>query len=314
MIKLPAGATPVDFAYAIHTQVGNKCTGAKVNGKIVPLDKQLRSGDVVEIITSKNKKPSKDWLKFVVTSKAKTHIKQYIHKQERRRAIKFGEKLLDKFLKRMGKSLTSLTEEEKKKMYERFNLKSFEDLLQKVGEAKISPSKVVKTLFPSKEKDSKKSETKSSGISIEIDGVNNILSRLASCCKPIPGDEIVGVISKGKGISIHLKDCPNIKTILENEPEKIVDVVWKTEKDGSYTANLRIISEDRPGLLADVSTAIAKANANIQQANIKTRQDRKAINDFTIAVKDLKHLKKIISQIKKVKGVESVCRVKGCSG
>ena len=314
LIKLPVGATPVDFAYAIHTQVGNRCTGAKVNGKIVPLDKPLRSGDVVEIITSKNKKPSKDWLKFVVTSKAKTSIKQYIHKQERKRAIKFGEKLLDKFLRRINKSLSSLTEEEKKLLTDRFNLKTFEDLLQKVGEAKISPSKVIKTLLPSKEKEVKKNQSKTSGLSIEVDGINNILSKLASCCKPIPGDEIIGIISKGKGISIHLKDCPNIQKILENEPEKVIDVVWKTSDSGYYTANLRVISEDRPGLLADVTTAIAKTNANIQQANIKTRQDRKAINDFKIEVKDIEHLNKIISQIKKVKGVESVCRVKGCSG
>ena len=314
LIKLPVGATPVDFAYAIHTQVGNRCTGAKVNGKIVPLDKPLRSGDVVEIITSKNKKPSKDWLKFVVTSKAKTSIKQYIHKQERKRAIKFGEKLLDKFLRRINKSLSSLTEKEKKLLADRFNLKTFEDLLQKVGEAKISPSKVIKTLLPSKEKEVKKNQSKTSGLSIEVDGINNILSKLASCCKPIPGDDIIGIISKGKGISIHLKDCPNIQKILENEPEKVIDVVWKTSDSGYYTANLRVISEDRPGLLADVTTAIAKTNANIQQANIKTRQDRKAINDFKIEVKDIEHLNKIISQIKKVKGVESVCRVKGCSG
>ncbi len=313
LIKLPVGATPVDFAYYIHTQVGHKTAGAKVNGRIVPLDTKLKNGDVVEIITAKVNKPSRDWLNFVVTTKAKTHIRQYLAKQERKRLLKFGEKLLNKFLRKIDKNIQSLTEEDKKQLLERFNFKTFDDFLIAVGEGKISPQKIVRTLRGEQEK-TKTGKTQTSSVSkdavVEVDGLSNILTSIAKCCCPIPGDEIVGIILKGKGISIHSKDCPNIKNILENEPDRVIVAEWKKENlKPIFPVYIRVISQDKPGLLAEMSAAIASTKTNISSAKIRTRRDGKAVNDFKVNVKDVEHLNKIMNNLRKVKGVDSVSRI-----
>ncbi len=313
LIKLPVGATPVDFAYYIHTQVGHKTAGAKVNGRIVPLDTKLKNGDVVEIITAKVNKPSRDWLNFVVTTKAKTHIRQYLAKQERKRLLKFGEKLLNKFLRKIDKNIQSLTEEDKKQLLERFNFKTFDDFLIAVGEGKISPQKIVRTLRGEQEKTKTGKTQTSSGSKdavVEVDGLSNILTSIAKCCCPIPGDEIVGIILKGKGISIHSKDCPNIKNILENEPDRVIVAEWKKENlKPIFPVYIRVISQDKPGLLAEMSAAIASTKTNISSAKIRTRRDGKAVNDFKVNVKDVEHLNKIMNNLRKVKGVDSVSRV-----
>lgn len=318
VINLPKGATPVDFAYQIHTEVGNKCYGAKVNGVLVPLDTKLKSGDVVEIITNPRKKPSRDWLNFVVTTKARTNIKQYISKIERQRAIKFGENLLDKLLRKIGKKVESLTEEEKSYLLKKFNIKTFEDLLLVVGEGKLSPVKVVRALKRESEKtgikeDKQKEQTakgKECDGCIEVDGLTNIMSSIAKCCYPVPGDEIVGIILKKRGISIHSTSCPNAQKIIENEPERVIEVVWKSNGDKPvYPVYLRVLSVDRPGLLADVTTAIASTNTNISSVVAKSTKTGKAVNEFKMNVKNKEHLDQIISRIKKVKGVISVDRL-----
>ena len=312
LIKLPVGATPVDFAYNIHTQVGHKCAGAKVNGKLVPLNTQLKSGDVVEIITSPNKKPNRDWLNFVVSSKAKSNIKSYLHKLERQKSIKFGEKLIDKLLKRIGKSLKSLTDEEKNLLLEKFNFKTFEDFLYALGDGKISLNKVFKVFRPSKQKFKQKSQEnkQETEAKIEVDGISNLMCKIASCCRPIPGDDIVGIVTKGKGISIHNKNCDNVLTVMNSSPERLVDIYWSNDIRGlSYQVLIRVISEDRPGLLADVSSVMASKNSNISKATIRTRSDKKAINDFIINVKNKEHLDDIIKSLKNIKGVEKVERL-----
>lgn len=312
LIKLPKGATPVDFAYSIHTQVGHKTAGAKVNGRIVPLDTRLKSGDVVEIITAKYHKPSRDWLKFVVTSKAKTNIRQYLTKLERKKLFKFGEKLLNKFLRKIGKKISELTEEEKNKLLERFSYKTFEDFIIAVGEGKISPNKILRFLRGDKEKNKTKGTHKNieRDAIIEVDGISNILSSIAKCCCPIPGDEIVGIIVKGKGISIHHKECPNVKTVLEKEPERALIAEWNIDKNKSlFPASLRIITKDKPGLLAEVSSTIAATKTNISGANVRTRRDGKAIIDLKVNVRDIEHLNKIIKSISLIKDVEQVSRI-----
>ncbi len=313
LVKLPVGATPVDFAYNIHTQIGHKCSGAKVNGRLVPLNTKLKNGDVVEIITSPNKKPNRDWLNFVVSSKAKTNIKSYLNKVERKRSIKFGEKLLDKLLRRSGKSINSLLEEDKNKLIERYNYKTFEDFLAALGDGKISLTKVLSFFKSGNKKQIKQKENKKGDINdttIEVDGISNIMCSIANCCKPIPGDEIVGLITKGKGITIHLKDCLNAKNILEKEPEKKVDICWRPDiSNATYSVSLRVISDDRPGLLAEVSAAIASQKSNISKATIRTRSDGKAINDFIITIKNKKHLDSILNAVKSIKGVESAFRL-----
>lgn len=312
LIKLPSGATPVDFAYAIHTAIGHKTIGAKVNSRFVPLDTKLKSGDVVEIITKEGHNPSRDWLNFVVTSKAKTNIKQFISKIEREKSIKFGEKLLDKFLKKINKKTTTLTEEEKKELTKKYNYKTFEDFLAAVGDSKISPAKIVKFLNGDKEeKEEKFSQTKKAAtdISIEVDGVSNILSHISKCCLPLPGDEIVGIITKGKGIGIHRKKCPYVKQTLEQSPEKVVNVVWGNNIKHVYNSEIKVFTEDKPGILASVSNSIANAKSNITSAMVKTLKSGNAIIDFKLQVKNKEHLLNIIKSIKNTPGVISVHRV-----
>lgn len=317
IITLPKGATPVDFAYQIHTEVGHKCAGAKVNGVLVPLDTKLKSGDIVEIITNPRKKPNRDWLDFVVTSKARTNIKQYISKIERKRTIRFGENLLNKLLKKLDKDVDTLSPEEKTLLINKFNLKNFEDLLFLVGEGKLSPIKVAKVLKrhiektqekpKTEEKQKKKDECESC---IEVDGITNVMSSIAKCCYPVPGDEIVGVILKKKGISIHSIYCPNAQKIMKEEPERILEVVWKNSNEKAiYPVYLRVISEDRPGLLADVTSAIASTKTNISSVNARATKTGKAINEFKFNVKNKEHLDQIISLIRGVKGVISVDRI-----
>lgn len=311
LIKLPSGSTPVDFAYAIHTKVGHKAVGAKLNGKLVPLDTKLKSGDVVEIITKEGHNPSRDWLNFVVTSKAKTNIKQYIAKIEKEKSIKFGEKLLDKFLKKINKKLSTLTEEERNRILKKYNYKTFEDFLAALGDGKISPTKVIRLLREDKEDTETKSETKkiASDITIEVDGISNILSHLSKCCMPVPGDEIYGIVSKGKGIAIHRKECPNIKPVLESEPERIINVAWGKNINHLYNSQIRIFTEDKPGILANVSNAVANAKSNISNARVQTLKSGKAIIDLTIQVRNKEHLNGILKSIKNTPGVISVSRV-----
>lgn len=314
LIKLPVDATPVDFAYNIHTQVGHKCSGAKVNGRLVPLNTKLKNGDVVEIITSPHKKPNRDWLNFVVSSKAKSNIKSYLHKIERKRSIKFGEKLFDKLLKRIGKSINSLSEIEKKKLLERFNFKTYEDFLAALGDGKLSLNKVIRFLKSGDKKEEYKEENnkvQQKDSVIEVDGISNIMCSIAKCCEPIPGDDIVGIVTKGKGITIHLKDCLNIQNILEKQPEKKVDICWSDNiNNANYNVSIRVISEDRPGVLAEISSAIASKNSNISKATIRTRSDGKAINDFILSVKNKAQLDSVLNAVKSIKGIESAFRIK----
>lgn len=314
LINLPAGSTPVDFAYAVHTQVGHRAVGAKVNGKLTSLDTKLKSGDVVEIITQENHNPSRDWLKFVVSSKAKTSIKHYIAKVEREQSIKFGEKLLEKFLKKINLKLSTLAEEDREKILNRFHYKNFEDFLVALGEGRISPLKVIRLLrgeTPQDGQTAEETKTKESkDIAIEVDGQNNIMSYLASCCNPIPGDAIIGVITKGKGIAIHNINCVNSKKVLESQPEKVINVVWNVDQNRqNYVAKLKVISEDKPGVLASVSNVIATKNSNIKNVKINNLKDGKVNLMFIIQVRNTDHLNDIINSIRTLKDTIKVQRV-----
>ena len=310
LIKLPTGSTIVDFAYAIHTMVGHKAVGGKVNGKFVPLDTRLKSGDVVEVITKEGHYPSRDWLKFVVTSKAKTNIKQFLSKIEREKSLKFGEKLLDKFLKKVNLKISSLTEEDKQKILSKYNYKTFEDLLIAVGDGKISPLKIVNIFKEEKQSQTPEKlttqEKSKKEISIEVDGINNVLSFIAKCCNPIPGDDIVGIITKGKGIAIHNKECNNVKIVESMEPERLVNVVWSPNEKIKYLTNIKVIAEDKPGVLANISNAIASAGSNIKNVKVSELKDKKALIKFSLEVKDKNHLNNIINSIK---GFSDVLRV-----
>jgi GTP pyrophosphokinase len=315
VIKLPIDATPVDFAYRIHTEVGHRVRQAKVNGSIVPLDFKLKSGDVVEIITGNNPNPKSDWLKFVKTSKARLNIRQFLIKREKERSLKLGRNLLNKILKKIGKNITSLTEEEKNTLLKKFNLKNWEDLLIYIGSGKISVAKVIRILRKTDKKSEEKKQdlsqqNKEEDIAITVDNVNNILTKIAKCCMPIPGEEIVGIVLTGKGVSIHRKDCPNIQNTLKNEPERVLKAVWGGNDKIRFPAKIRVISDDKPGILADVSTIIAKHNTNID--SVRTRKsslNQTAILDLVLSVKDKYQLEDIMNSINGLKGVRKVIRV-----
>ena len=315
---LANGATTVDFAYMIHTEVGNQCTGAKVNGQLVPLVYQLKTGDIVEITTSKNHHPSKDWLKFVKTVKARSKIRQWIKTQEKQRSITLGREMLEKAFRKEKLNFNSLVKAvELADVATHFGFKTIDDLIANVGYGKITPLQVVRKFAPKPqagdvpetifnkliERVSRKKKLKTG---VLVKGVDDILIKFGKCCQPVPGDNIVGYITRGFGVTIHRTSCVNA---LEMNPERQIEVDWNQEASEMYPVKIRIVSYDRQGLLADLVGNISKYGANILQASSDTRDSKIVDSFFTIGVEDISHLEKILSAVRKVKLVQDVKRV-----
>lgn len=314
----PKGSTMIDYAYSIHSEVGEKCMGARVNGKMVPLRSQLKNGYIVEIITSPKQHPSKDWLEFVKTPRAKTKIRSWINRQEKDEGINLGKSLLEKALARQHLNLTNILKSEQlSAIAGELSFHSVEDLLAQIGLGKISPKQIIGRLKPKLGI----KEEKPAGIvtkmvdrikrrrldhGIKVKGVSDMLVRFANCCHPIPGDPVIGFITRGRGITIHHKNCSHV---VKSEPDRLVEVSWETSKDDIYVARLRVTSEERKGILADVSSIITQKNANIIEADVKTTTDSKGISLFTIEVQNSKQLQDIIVALKKVKNVLIVERL-----
>jgi GTP pyrophosphokinase len=321
--EFPYGSTPIDFAYAIHSELGNKCVGAKVNGKIVSLKYRLKSGDTVEILTSPNATPNKDWLKIVKTSKAKSRIRNYIKTQERTRATQLGKELLEKELKNYNQKLSQVIKTDAfKDFLEKRHHKQPEDLFIYIGYGRISPTTVVQNILPTevlqKRNDEKNNEQTTTSLKtptqpesknvIIIDSIDNILIRFGRCCNPIPGDSIVGVVTRGRGVTVHKSDCPRALDLGE---ERRIEVQWHKNIHIKRNVKIRIISHDMPGILADMSQTIASFGVNISSANIRTNKDRKAISIFEVEVFDKEQLLKVISGLESKKSVISVERLSG---
>lgn len=300
LIVLPKGSTPVDFAYKIHTDIGNHCMGAKVNGRIVPLNYKLQNGDMVEIITHPNKTPSYEWLSFVKTSKAKSKIKQFLKQQEKERYLNEGKRILERIRAKLNLSYEEILE----KIREKIRFDKEEELLLVLGKRKISASNLLKLLLP-KEKDAEIHEEKNE-VFVYLDDLSNIKYEIAECCKPVPGDEVFGVITRVKGLVLHEAHCPNLKNVLRTNPEKVKRIKWQGR--GKFKTDIRIIAKDRIGLLSDIAQVISQTNSNIYLSQTKTK-DTYAIMDFTIDVKDKKHLKEICEKIKQVESVEECKRL-----
>ena len=315
--SLPKMATPVDFAYLIHTEVGNQCTGAKVNGRMVSLRYELETGDIVEIITTKNHPPSKDWLAFVKTVKARSRIRQWVKIQEKERSITLGRDMCDKaFRKHRLNFNTLLKSEEFGKVVEHFGFKTREDLIANVGYGKITPLQIIRQLFPKSEEEKddesiinkiidrvRKKKTKTG---VVVKGIDDMLVKFGKCCKPVPGDLIKGYITRGLGVTVHRLNCVNI---LKTSPERQIEVEWIKDTAETFPVKIHIHSYDRVGLLADVAANISKNDANIINANSKTSEDKTVEIFFTITVEDTDHLKRVLSDIKKVKLVQEVKRI-----
>lgn len=305
--ELPRGSTPVDFAYAIHTEIGHRCIGAKVNGKIVPLKYHLKNGDVVEIETSQNAHPSKDWLKFVKTSRARAKIRQWIRIEERDRSISLGRELCEREFKKYHLNLSIKSSELEKVAKEAFGLADTDSLFAEVGYGKISPHTILtKVLPPERFEKARPINRITEEGPIVVKGLNDLMVRIARCCNPIPGDSIEGFITKGRGISVHSAGCKNL---LSSDPERRVEVRWGENINTVRPVKIEVICADEKGLLADMSSAIAKAEANISSAKIRTTVDKKAICIFEIQVKDIIHLNSIIKSLEKIKKVMSVERL-----
>ncbi len=314
---LPKGATPVDFAYMIHTEVGDQCVGAKVNDRMVPLQYELQTGDVVEIVTQKNHQPSKDWLKYVRTVKARSKIRQWIKTQEKDRSISLGREMCDKAFRKERLNFTALLKsDEMNQVVEHFGFKAAEDLIASVGYGKITPLQVVRR-FTAKADNEEKQESIFNKIigrvrkkkpkgGVVVKGVDDILIRFGKCCQPVPGDSITGYITRGYGVTVHRTGCVNA---LKMNPDRQIEVEWNIEKAELYPVKIYIRSYDRVGLLADVVSNISKNEANIMNAKTETQANKIVNSVFTIDVEDTEHLERIMSSLKKVKQVLEVKRI-----
>jgi guanosine-3',5'-bis(diphosphate) 3'-pyrophosphohydrolase len=315
---LQSGATAVDFAYMIHTEVGNQCTGAKVNGQLVPLTYELKTGDIVEITTSKNHHPSKDWLKYVKTVKARSKIRHWIKTQEKERSMTLGREMLDKAFRKEKLNFNALVKtDEMEAVGTYFGFKAVDDLIANVGYGKITPLQVVRKFTHKQESEEEQdsifnklmgrvSRKKKIKAGVLVKGVDDILIKFGKCCQAVPGDPIIGYITRGFGVTIHRTNCVNA---LRMNPERQIEVEWNHVASETYPVKIRIISYDRVGLLADVVGNISKFGANILTATSETRENKMVDSFFTIGVEDIDHLEKILSAVRKVKRVHDVKRV-----
>jgi len=311
--SFPKGATPIDFAYSIHTDIGNKCIGAKVNRNIVPLKYQLKNGDTVEIITQAGHHPSKDWLKHVVTSRAIAKIRNWVKTEERKKSVALGKDLLEKEFKKNHLNFGRLAKtKDMDDILAECHCDALEDLMALVGYGRISPKHVVHHFLPEEEvkKDetgekARKKDAAAASVGVSLTGIDDIMVRYAKCCDPIPGDAIVGYISRGRGVVVHTADCRHVRDM---DPERLVDVHWDIREKRDYPVQMRVICNDKKGILADISAAIALMDVNITHAETDTG-DGKATCDFTVNVNDLDQFNRIVAAVKKVRGVVSVQRL-----
>jgi len=315
---LPKDATPVDFAYSIHSEIGNTCIGAKANERIVRLDYRLKNGDIVQILTSKNNKPSKDWLKFVKTSTARTRIKQWIKKQEQQDSISIGRDLLEKEFKKANVSISKhFRDEQLQEVARRFSLNSMDDLLASIGYGKISAKQALNQLLPQPpvqedasqgivQKSVYRIKGKKEDAGIRVKGMSGILIRFGKCCHPLPGEPVIGFITRGRGVTVHAKNCHYLSDV---DPDRLIEVEWESSEGVSHLARLKVTNISKKGMLAHISTILSQSEANIVNAELHTTVDKKGISTFTIEVADYNQLKEIISKIKTIKEVLKVERM-----
>ncbi|MCB0354973.1 MAG: bifunctional (p)ppGpp synthetase/guanosine-3',5'-bis(diphosphate) 3'-pyrophosphohydrolase, partial [Bdellovibrionales bacterium] len=323
LIRVPFEATPVDFAYMIHTDVGHRISGARVNGTLVPLQTQLENGDTVEVITSHNQVPSRDWLRFVRSSKAKQRIRAFLKSEEHARSMAIGMEVLSKDLRKVKMSLKKLEKSgELKKVAEYMGLKGESDLYAQIGYGKVSSSKVLARVLPEGTNVEQELKTESSPlerifqraarasrekVGVQVSGLDDLLVRFAKCCEPLPGDRIVGFITRGRGVTVHRADCAQV---LRSDPLRRVDVSWDIAVKAPRKVRLTIHSQDTIGLLSEVTRAMTNQGANISSAQVKTTEGNKAIHYFEMSVEDADQLEKVIRSIESVPGVLKVERVR----
>ncbi|MCX6344564.1 MAG: bifunctional (p)ppGpp synthetase/guanosine-3',5'-bis(diphosphate) 3'-pyrophosphohydrolase [Armatimonadetes bacterium] len=318
VIDLPAGSTPVDFAYRIHSDVGNKCVGAKVNGRIVQLTYKFNNGDIVEIISRSNSQPSRDWLSFVKTSHAKNRIKSYYRKLYFGDSVIKGRDMLERELERIGQDAHHLKTADLNSVAKQLNLHNEEDLLAAVGYGHVTPLTVINKLklptFPKAEAiviEAPKSTTGKKGLAVTLDGVKNLMISRAKCCAPLPGEDVVGYISRGKGVVLHSAACPNAAVFKLHEPERLIEINWVEAAGDSYSTDIKIKAMDRLGLLNDITAVFSESKINITGAKIKSLTDKTANIDLTVDVTDIRALNDVITKLNSISDVLVIDRVSG---
>ena len=325
VVDLRKGATPLDFAYAIHSDVGNQCVGAKVNGRIVSLDYVLQTGDIVEILTSSSSSgPSRDWLSIVKTSQAKNKIKQFFKRERREENIEKGKEMLEREARRQGYSLSQLLPKDwPETVWRKYGFNSVEDMYAALGYGGITTNQILFRLIDEYKKANKqeraedvteKKEAKPQKIlttndkGVKVKGIENIMVRLSKCCTPVPGDEIIGYITRGRGVSIHRVDCINLKDPLV-EPQRLIEVEWVDEYKASFSSEIQILARDRQMLLADITKAMSDMKINVTAVNARTTKNKQVVINIMIEINDIEQLRKVIKQIKKIDNVLDAYRV-----
>lgn len=310
IIHLPKGSTSLDFAFQIHSEVGIHCSGAKINGRLQPLSTKLQSGDTVEVITGANRTPSRDWLKLVKTSSARTRIRRWLKQAGEEQAIQLGKQILERKLKEIHKDVP--TEDKLNELAKKLDKESAHDLLASIGNGSISARPLLDLISPPEEKAApgmvnKVIERIRGSKGIKVSGMGDMMFRFAGCCQPVPGEDIVGFITRGRGVTIHSHDCERAHYLQEKFPERQIDVNWDAGSGQSFVVELEITVEDRKGMLRDITQAISDADTNVKGAEMFAR-DAAAVGRFVVEVTDLSHLNRIIDKVRKIKGVISAVR------
>ncbi|TCO79842.1 RelA/SpoT family protein [Marinisporobacter balticus] len=328
VVDLPAGSTPIDFAYKIHSAIGNSCIGAKVNGRIVPIDYKLKNGNIVEVLTSKQSHgPSRDWLKFVKSTQAKNRIRQWFKKERKEENIEKGKELFEKEIKKNGYEVHELAKPQwMNQLIKKLRLNTIEDLYAAIGYGGILLNQVIpklKQLHKSIQKEEKSIEEvvtqnkqykdkakkeKKDAQGVKVKGIDNILVRFSKCCTPVPGDEIVGFITRGRGVSVHRADCVNMLKGIDSL-DRLIEVEWDENKQKSYETEIQIISTDRKGLLSEVTNFLSDIKLTVTAVNARTNKDKTAIVNLTIEITNIEQLSKLIKKVKSMQGVVDVYRV-----
>lgn len=322
MVKeMPLGSTPVDFAYAIHTEIGDHCVGAKINGKIVSLKYQLTSGDTVEILTSSTQVPHKDWLKFVRTPRAKTKIKHWLKVEEQKRSLEIGRRLLEREFRRQGLPPAQMLRSDRLLEVARDSgFETTDEMVAAVGFGRLASAEVINRLTPTRPDADRGAVTAEPHVlkpqpgkpdekGVKVKGGHDLLMQLSRCCNPVPGDRILGYITRGRGLTIHSVGCPNLEA-LDYDRDRLVEVEWDTTAPSTHAVKVSVLAVDKTGVLANVSSSIAECEANVSRAEITTREDRKAALDFVIEVTDTAHLDRVLKAIERVDGVITARRVR----
>ena len=324
---LPRGSTPIDYAYSIHAEIGHHMTGCKINSKMMPIITKLHNGDIVEVITSDNAKgPSRDWLKFIKSSTAKNKINSWFKKNEREENIEKGKDLIEKEIKRIGIEYTEIFKPEFiQGALTRYKFNSVEDMYASIGFGAITATKIIARILEEYRKVHKEEvsieqkleelnkprvQPKPSKSGVVVEGIENCLVKLSKCCNPVPGDEIVGYITRGRGVSVHRANCKNLKDLFQDEETRMINVYWYTEKEAAYSVDIEVYANDRSDLLADIIAQISNTKTKLMAVNSRANKERIAITEITVEVENLEQLNDVLKAIRKVDSVYEVKRKK----